>query len=66
MKKIFSILLLCPLLLWSCKEDDDVLPSQQQRIVSFLTSSPSPRLVAAEDLEEESQLAFYTVAGNSV
>lgn len=66
MKKIFSILLLCPLLLWSCKEDDDVLPNQQQRIVSFLTSSHSPRLVAAEDLEEESQLAFYTVAGNSV
>lgn len=58
--------MLCLLLLWSCKEDDDVLPNQQQRIVSFLTSGHSPRLVAAEDLEEDSQLAFYTVAGNSV
>ena len=66
MKRSFCIPMLCLLLLWSCKEDDDVLPNQQQRIVSFLTSGHSPRLVAAEDLEEDSQLAFYTVAGNSV
>lgn len=66
MKSVFCLLLSCSLLFCSCKEDDDVLPQQQQRIVSFLTSSHSPRLVAAEDLEEESQLAFYTTLGHSV
>lgn len=66
MKRLLAILLLAPWLLAGCEQDDDVLPEQQRRIVAFLTSSHTPRLVAEADLEESSQLPFYTVAGDAV
>lgn len=66
MKRLIAILLLTSSLLAGCKQDDEILPDQQKRIVSFLTSSHSPRLVSADDLEEDSQLPFYTVAGDAV
>ena len=50
----------------SCDEDTDTLTNQQQRIVTFLTSSHTPRLVAEEELEEDSQLPFYTVPTRGV
>ena len=62
MKK-FAILFLCllPLGLWSCGDDqEDVLPNQQKKIVSFLTSSHSPRLVAEKDAKKDEQQPFYT------
>lgn len=66
MKRLIAILLLTGALLAGCKQDDEILPEQQKRIVSFLTSSHSPRLVSADELEEDSQLPFYTVAGDAV
>lgn len=65
-KRLIAILVSTSFLLAGCKQDDEILPDQQKRIVSFLTSSHSPRLVAADDLEEDSQLPFYTVAGDAV
>ncbi|WP_418983553.1 FKBP-type peptidyl-prolyl cis-trans isomerase [Alistipes sp.] len=66
MKRLLAILLLTPWLLAGCEQDDEILPDQQKRIVSFLTSSHSPRLVSEAELEENSQLPFYTVAGDAV
>lgn len=66
MKRLLAILLLTPWLLAGCEQDDEILPEQQKRIASFLASSHAPRLVPESDLEENSQLPFYTVAGDAV
>ena len=49
----------------SCS-DEEVLPNQREKIVSFLTSSHAPALVAESDADQEAQQAFYTVSGNTV
>ena len=59
-------LLLLPLLFAGCEEEEEAYVQQQQRMLSYLTTTHTPRLVAAEDLEEESQLPFYTVPAPGV
>lgn len=64
MKKRYGFLgLLLVLLFAGCEEDEDTLTNQRQRIVSFLTSSHVPRLVSVDEVEEDSQLPFYTMHG---
>lgn len=58
--------LLLPLLFAGCEEGEDTLSNQQQRIVTFLTTSHTPRLVSVDELEEDSQLPFYTVPERGV
>ena len=66
MKKFYILLLLLPVLAWSCGDDEeDVLPNQQKKIISFLTSSHSPRLVAEKEVEQDSDQPFYTDLGGS-
>ena len=56
-KRIYRLLwLFLPLLLVGCSEDEDTLTNQRQRIVSFLTSSHIPRLVTANEVEEDLSL----------
>lgn len=65
MKRLFTLLVLAaPLLLGGCEEDEETLSAQQQRIVSFLTSTHAPRLVSVEELEADSQLPFYETVGD--
>lgn len=65
MKKLVAILCFTlPVLFCSCKQDDETLSQQQQKIVSYLTSTHVPKLVAVDELEEGSQLPYYTVTGN--
>lgn len=67
MKKRYGFLgLLLVLLFAGCEEDEDILTNQRQRIVSFLTSSHVPRLVPVDEVEEDSQLPFYTMHGVDV
>ena len=69
MKKLLAILSVSMLLLSAgCKQDDEVLPRQKQSIVSFLTGSNSPRLIAEEDLAASIDVdpPYYTVSGNTV
>ncbi len=69
MIKIRNILLFALLLLVGCSDVDlDLLEDQQEDIVSFLTSSHSPTLIAESDLAEslEYQPAFYTTTGTTV
>lgn len=69
MKKLLAILCVSLLVLPAgCKQDDEVLPRQKQNIVSFLTGSHSPRLIAEEDVPASIDVdpPFYTVSGNSV
>lgn len=53
-------------LLAGCSDEEDILPAQKTRIISYLTGTHSPRLVAYEDLEEGSTVDYYTTSGNAV
>ena len=70
MKKIFRILLpasvLCAALLGGCSNEEDVLPTQRDRIVSFLEGSHQPPLVPEEEVEPGSDALYYTTLGNTV
>lgn len=66
MKRLFAILFVLPLVLAGCSQEDDILPQQQERIVSYLESTHSPRLVAEADVDAGSEQAYYTTMGNTV
>ena len=66
MKRLFALILAPLVLLAGCSDDEDILPSQKDKIVSFLTGTHTPRLVAEADLEEGSNQPYYTVAGDAV
>lgn len=49
----------------SCS-DEEVLPNQREKLVSYLESTHAPALVEESEADAEAQQAFYTVSGNSV
>ncbi len=60
MKKFCMLLLLLPFV-WACGDDEeDILPNQQDKIVSYLTSNHNPRLVDEKEVAEDSEQPFYT------
>lgn len=63
---ILRCLLLLPLLFAGCEKEEEAFVQQRQRIVSYLTTTHTPRLVSVDDLEEESQLPFYTMPVNGL
>lgn len=67
-KKLHTLwaLLLLPLLFAGCEKEEEAFVQQQQRIVTYLTSNHTPRLVAEADLEADSQLPFYTMPRNGL
>lgn len=65
--RIATIIAAALLLLTACaKEDEDVLLKQKERMVSYLESTHTPRLVAEEAVEEGVEQAFYTQHGDAV
>lgn len=52
----------------ACKDNEDALTSQRQRIVSYLTSSHVPQLIAEEDVENslEPNPPFYELIDQQV
>ena len=67
MKRLLIIWCLAlPVLFWGCSQEEDILPEQRQRIVSYLEQTHSPTLIPDTSLEEGSQLPYYTVSGNTV
>lgn len=54
-------------LLVSCSKEEDILPNQQQRIVSFLTGSHSPRLLSEADaaVSLDNDPPYYSTFGNT-
>ena len=67
MKRLSAILLALPLVLCgACSEEEETLPQQRERIVSYLTATHSPTLVDESEVDTESQQAFYTTLGNTV
>lgn len=67
MKRLSAILLALPLVLCgACSEEEETLPQQRERIVSYLTATHSPTLVDESEVDTESQQAFYTTSGNTV
>lgn len=62
MKRLFVICISAALVsLAGCSDDEDVQPAQKERIVSFLTGTHAPRLVAEENLEEGSNLSLIHI-----
>lgn len=64
MRHLFTAALL--LLAAACSKNEDLLPEQQRRMESYLTSTHAPRLVAEEEAEEGAEQPYYTTAGNTV
>lgn len=67
MKRLFAALICAlPVLLCSCSEEEDTLPEQRNRIVSYLQTQHIPALVPISEVEEGSQQGFYTTSGSTV
>ena len=65
--KRFAILPMFALaLLAGCSQDEETLTQQRTRMVSYLTSTHNPRLVAEENLEAGSEMPFYSVLDGAV
>ena len=52
MKRLIICLSAALVSLAGCSDDEDIQPAQKEKIVSFLTGTHAPRLVAEENLEE--------------
>ena len=48
-----------------CSDEEDVLPGQRERIVSFLERTHTPHLVAESEVEPDSETRYYTVIGDA-
>ena len=56
MKRIFATLIFAlPLLFCGCSEEEDILPEQRQKIVSYLERTHSPALIPESQVETGSQ-----------
>lgn len=66
MKRLLTSLIALGALLCGCSQEDEILPNQQSRIVSFLQSTHSPRLIPAAEAVEGEELPYYTTSGNTV
>lgn len=67
MKRLFAtitMLCCCAALTAGCSDEEDVLPNLQKKIVSYLTSAHSPRLIAEEEIAEQGELPFYSTFAN--
>lgn len=61
----FAIIAIALLLLCSCSKNEDALPDQQKKMVSYLTSTHQPRLVALADVEQGAEQPYYEEFGKS-
>ncbi|WP_295961779.1 FKBP-type peptidyl-prolyl cis-trans isomerase [uncultured Alistipes sp.] len=66
MKRLFALILAPLVLAAGCSEDEDILPAQKDKIVSYLKGTHTPNLVAEADVEEGSNQPYYTVSGDAV
>ena len=67
MKRLITLLSVAlPVLLSGCSDEEDILPEQREKIVSYLERTHTPTLVSEASADEEGQLPFYTTAGSTV
>ena len=66
MSRVFISIFAALVLLVGCSDEEDILPTQKTKIVSYLTGTHSPKLVAYEELEEGSDEPYFTTSGNAV
>ena len=66
MSRVFISIFAALVLLAGGSDEEDILPTQKTKIVSYLTGSHSPKLVAYEELEEGSDEPYFTTSGNAV
>ena len=66
MSRVFISIFAALVLLAGCSDEEDILPTQKTKIVSYLTGTHSPKLVAYEELEEGSDEPYFTTSGNAV
>ena len=62
MKRLITILSVAlPVLLSGCSEEEDILPEQRQKIVSYLGEDPPPALIPESQVETEPATALHHV-----
>ncbi len=66
MKSVVIALLALGALCCGCSEDEDLLSTQQTRMVSYMQSTHSPRLIPESEIVEGEQTPYYTVSGDRV
>lgn len=68
MTKSWAIAVLCAVFFAAgCSDEEEVLPAQQERIVSYLTGAHDPRLVTEQEAGEslEIDVPYYSTFGNT-
>lgn len=68
MRRLICIFLLLPFWGIGCDDNDDVLPDQQSKFVTYLSSTHDPALLSEQEKEEslDRDPEFYTTAGETV
>ena len=66
MSRVFISIFAALVLLAGCSDEEDILPEQREKIVSYLERTHTPPLVSEAEADEEGQLPFYTTAGSTV
>ena len=54
-------------MLFSCSNEEDILPQQQEKIVSYLTSKHTPLLLSEQDAAQslDNDPPYYSTFGNT-
>lgn len=66
-KKMRQLALIATLLFClACSQEEEVLPKQQEKMVTYLTSTHQPKLVAKENVEAGTEQPYYEVFDRSL
>lgn len=66
MNRLFVIMLALGVMLCGCSQEDDILPDQRKKLVSYLTSTHSPQLIPEDQVLQDGQKPYYSVLGSTV
>lgn len=50
----------------ACSNEEEVLPQQREKLVSYLESSHAPALVEESEADKEARQPFYSLSGSTV
>ena len=66
MKRVIYALAALVALCCACSNEEEVLPQQREKLVSYLESSHAPALVEESEADKEARQPFYSLSGSTV
>ena len=66
MKRVIYALAALVTLCCACSNEEEVLPQQREKLVSYLESSHAPALVEESEADKEARQPFYSLSGSTV